>query len=401
MRTTRLAVLLALAGAALATGGRAFAGPVPHADAYSSGGLTAAIGTGGLRRTIRIPDSGVVRHVRVSVRLHARDLRAIGLTLVAPDGTAHRLLAPAAATGTDLGSGAGCGGRLATFDVAVGGHLDSAGAWTLAVSDDGSATGTMLCWGVTVTHLEEVARNGGLTALLGYRRAAGPSDGLPVDNVRLRILVGGRTVYAERIGGRLVPQYAGTGSDSVRLVDLDRDARPEVLLRLSSGGAHCCYTLRAYRVSGGSVRRSSHDFENTPPTLERIGGRAVLVAADNRFAYLFTSFAASGLPVQAVRWSSGQFVDATRSYPALVERDARLWRRTTTQVLRMTDGDVRGVLAAWAADECLLGHAPQARARVARLLRAGKLSTRHDEWPSGSHYVAALWRALQSYGYLR
>jgi hypothetical protein len=35
--------------------------------------------------------------------------------------------------------------------------------------------------------------------------------------------------------------------------DLDNDGKTEVLVEYYSGGAHCCTTLEAYRMSGGKL----------------------------------------------------------------------------------------------------------------------------------------------------
>jgi hypothetical protein len=152
-------------------------------------------------------------------------------------------------------------------------------------------------------------------------------------------------------------------------------------------------------VSGTTVRPSEHDFGNPGALLRRIGRQLFFVTGDDRFSYAFTSFAGSGMPVRVLRWQSGRFADVTRAHLGLVRADRDRWWRYTADVLRQSRGDARGLLAAWAADECLLGKKPAVAAELAKLLRAGKLSRLPSEWPQGRRYVDALWKTLGRFGY--
>jgi hypothetical protein len=104
--------------------------------------------------------------------------------------------------------------------------------------------------------------------------------------------------------------------------------------------------------------------------------------------------------VQVLSWRASRFVDVTRSHLGLVRADRNAWWRYTKSVLRQKDGDARGLLAAWAADECLLGRQADVRAELAKLIRAGKLSG-PTEWPQGRAYANALWKLLRRLGYTR
>ena len=388
----------ALAAAALVPARTARGALVPVRDVYSSGNLATDASTGATAK-LAVPDSGAITTASVTVRLHAADVQAIGLRLVAPGGAAYDLLGAGGASGTDLGSGAAdCSGQAATFAVPAGvAGRDSAGTWALQVTNASGTPATLACWGLDVTHRQEVVSRGTLTAELGYLHQSEPTDGRLFKNVRLRIFSGGTLVSATSYP-LLWPAYGQTGRNSVQLADLDGDGRPEVLLWLYSGGAHCCFSVRVFQVGGSTVRRSAHAFGDPGARLRRIGGRLLFVTADDRFAYAFTSFAASGLPVQVLRWRQNRFVDVTRAHPGLVRADRDAWWRYAKPVLRQRDGDARGLLAAWAADQCLLGRRAAARAELARLLRAGKLSG-PSEWPRGRAYVNALWKLLRRLGY--
>jgi subtilisin-like proprotein convertase family protein len=395
----RLVLALAAVTAAALVPARPAAGAlVPVRDAYSSGNLATDVSSGATSN-LAVPDSGAITTATVSVRLHADDLRAIGLRLHSPGGASYDLFRPGDASGTDLGSGAAdCSGMPATFAVPTGiAGKDSAGTWTLQVTNASATSGTLSCWQLDVTHRQEAVRHGTLTAELGYLHQDQPTDGQFFKNVRLRIFSGVTLLYAAGFPN-LYPAYAFTRRNSVSLVDLDGDGRPEVLLWLYSGGAHCCFSVRVFQVSGATVRRSARDFGDPGARLKRVGGRLLFVSADDRFAYAFTSFAASGLPVQLWRWRANRFVDVTRSHLGLVRADRDAWWRYTKGVLRQKGGDARGLLAAWAADECLLGRRAAVRAELAKLLRAGKLSG-PSEWLQGRAYVNALWKLLRKLGY--
>ena len=60
-----------------------------------------------------------------------------------------------------------------------------------------------------------------------------------------------------------------------------------------------------------------------------------------------------------------------------------------------------GLVAAWAADEALLGDAPAAKATLAALAARGVLGgPGGSDWPTGRAYVDKLWRVLTREHYL-
>ncbi len=128
----------------------------------------------------------------------------------------------------------------------------------------------------------------------------------------------------------------------------------------------------------------------------------MLVSADDRFAYLFTSFASSGLPVQIWSLRNGRFSDATRLFPETIAADAARWWKASQQA-RRSRGEARGVFAAWAADTCALGKRATVRRELAAGVAAGVFSPPRGEpdGPTGARYAAALQRQLTAWGYCR
>jgi hypothetical protein len=88
----------------------------------------------------------------------------------------------------------------------------------------------------------------------------------------------------------------------------------------------------------------------------------------------------------------------TRSFPHAVAGDARFYLRAYRQERHDPEGDVRGALAAYVADEYLLGTPAKGWRLVNAALRRGEL--RGDSyWPGGRSYVKKLKRFLQHDGY--
>ena len=171
--------------------------------------------------------------------------------------------------------------------------------------------------------------------------------------------------------------------------------RPTVLLGLSTGGAHCCTVVRAVPLTATGLGRSL-EFRggNAALGVAAAGDHAILVTANDAFAYQFSSFGGSGLPVQVLELRGNAFVDTTAEHPDLVRADAtRMW----DQFGSASDGGL-GLLAPWVADQCLLGQGSQAWATVDRLQAQGKLAGQPN-WPSGAAFVGALHTFLAQHDY--
>jgi hypothetical protein len=166
-----------------------------------------------------------------------------------------------------------------------------------------------------------------------------------------------RGAWSEPIG--VLRESGERNARTITLRDLNGDGEPEILLDFWFSGAHCCYWTRVYRwdASSGTYTNTSHFWGNVSYDLRdvRRAGKLELVTADNRFAYAFTSFAGSGFPLQVWDYRPARLVNTTRSYPDLIVRDAAEQWKWYGQARRRSS-EVRGLLAAWAADEALLGH---------------------------------------------
>lgn len=183
--------------------------------------------------------------------------------------------------------------------------------------------------------------------------------------------------------------------------DLDADGEPEVWVDTYTGGAHCCFESRFFRWSPKreTYTGTFHSWADVGYRAKNLDGRGSveLVSADARFAYVFTDFADSSFPLQIWHFEAGRLSDVTRRFPGEVDLDAKaLWRR---YLERRRNGDVRGVLAAWLADQYLLDREQAGWNALEAANRRGELGAAGDFWPWGAAYLKALRAFLLKTGY--
>jgi len=247
------------------------------------------------------------------------------------------------------------------------------------------------------------AAGGGTSATVSYRASSGSSTGPPYSDLHLTITRDGSTAYDAAVRS----PFCGTacwpdvwpGHGFLTVADADGTGSPDVILDLYSGGAHCCSIVQIYRfdAQGGTYTIIQRDFGDPGASLERLAGSYVFVSADDRFAYTFAAFAFSGLPLAIWRLDTGGFTDVTRRFPALIAADAA--RQYHAYTANRAQGFGLGFIAAWAADEDLLGHGALVGRTLARANRDGGLRSA-DGLPQGSAFIAALQRFLIKCGYV-
>lgn len=194
--------------------------------------------------------------------------------------------------------------------------------------------------------------------------------------------------------------------NSVYFANLDSDAEPEILVDLYTGGAHCCLVSFIYDYNGSSYNRIGRNWGDPGYVLTNIDRRErpEFRSGDKRFAFLYTSFAESRFPIQIWRFRGGRLKTVTREFRNTVRRDRdshlRAYRR-----IRRAKGDVRGALAAYQADNYLLGRRTAARGWriLRRVVRQGKVNRPRElaHGPYGRAYLRSLQRKLRQFGYTR
>jgi hypothetical protein len=225
-----------------------------------------------------------------------------------------------------------------------------------------------------------------------------------ISKMRLKIARAGRTVYSEPVKSRFCsklcgPEAAGPHASSVRVLDIESDGQPDVILELFTGGADCCLVDQVFSFDPGVMTYigSEHNFLNAGAAITRLGGQWRFVSGDGRFQCAFTDCADSGEPIQI--WKFGgrrRFSDVTHSYPSQISRDAKKWMRLFKQ--HLTNGV--GLIAPWAADEELLGHNSLVQSTLKSLAAKGALRA-GDGQQGGHRFIAALNKLLRKLGYLK
>ena len=229
--------------------------------------------------------------------------------------------------------------------------------------------------------------------------------GKPV-KTRLIIKLNGSVAYEQLVrsgfcGSGCSETAIAPGRSALKVLDIESDGRPDVLLGLYSGGAHCCFLDQVFSQVPGTTKyaRTEHNFLDAGARLQKLDRRWVFMSADARIAdEYFTDFADAGMPIQIWRFSNRRFIDITRSYPRLISPDAARWWRA----FKANRYNNVGMIAAWAADEDLLGHYSQVRstldAQAARGAFTSSLGLPHS---SQTAFVSELQRDLRKLGYVK
>jgi hypothetical protein len=211
-------------------------------------------------------------------------------------------------------------------------------------------------------------------------------------------------VQSKTCGKFCAPGATGAKASSVQVIDLDHTGQPNVILNLFTGGAHCCSVAQIFTFDPGTMTyaETEHDFGDPGARVQDLNhdGHFEFVTADDRFAYAFTDFAASGLPLQILTFTGSRFQDVTDSYRALIRKDAATWLKAFRQLDHGHDIDSVGVIAAWAADEYRLGKVAAANRFLHQQAKAGHLkSPLGASVPQGQRFVTKLLKFLRQHGY--
>jgi hypothetical protein len=252
--------------------------------------------------------------------------------------------------------------------------------------------------------ITQTAKSGSLSASFSFRKLGNFSYRLGALTIRR----GATLQYSRPVRDRLCGKYCMPGATSAKDSSIAwrklSATGSQLLLDLYSGGAHCCSIAEVFSQAPGAGHWTKTSFDFGDPGYELVDldhdGIHEFLSADDRFAYAFTDYAASGMPLLIMRFSNGHFRDVTSSYPSRIARDAARWMKAFEQQ-RPHYSDTTGIIAAWAADEDALGN----RAKVARFLQhaaaAHELNSGlGDQTPQNAKFVAALDRSLRKWGYL-
>jgi hypothetical protein len=249
----------------------------------------------------------------------------------------------------------------------------------------------------------QTARAGNVTGTFTFQGKVPNFHGLRLTIARSGTVVYDQPVLAQLCGKLCWPLSGLSRHPSIHVVDLEHTGEPDVVLDLYSGGAHCCVVEQvfSFAVASSTYIGTERDFGDAGARIVdlRHDGRFEFLSADDSFAYRFTDYAASGLPIQILTFAAGRFVDVTRSYPALVAKDAGFWLKVFKGLAKDHYRDSVGVIAAWAADEDLLGHKKLVSRSLHQQAAAGHLNAPFGA--GGTKFIAKLQKFLRRRGYLR
>ncbi|MFQ3616142.1 MAG: hypothetical protein SNJ57_05415 [Cyanobacteriota bacterium] len=177
---------------------------------------------------------------------------------------------------------------------------------------------------------------------------------------------GGEVQYTLLYNGQphLEQIQESTSYGAVSLEDLDADGIAEVIVRIYSGGAHCCTNHIIHRWQGDRFETIDTGFRDGGgggfQDLDS-DGRLEFVSFDNAFLYAFSSYAGSFPPSQIWALQDGQFVDVTRQHPAELRAIAKQMREAIQRIQAepANENEVNGLLAGYVAQMILLGEYEQ------------------------------------------
>jgi hypothetical protein len=201
----------------------------------------------------------------------------------------------------------------------------------------------------------------------------------------------------------LIPTGVFEADHPISVIQLDRTPEPEVVFDFWTGGAHCCQISLVFRYDAqtGRYLPSQHDFYDFGYRFSDLDGNGQFEFRgwDSRFGYRFGCFGCSAFPPQMWAYRDGRLVDTTRAHPEIVRPDLQKQRRRYQR--RRGHGDVRPVLAALVADQCLLGRRDAGFRFLNSALRRGylRLPRSEDGWPQSRAYVHKVRRFLAHTGY--
>jgi hypothetical protein len=209
--------------------------------------------------------------------------------------------------------------------------------------------------------------SGALTAKLTYTPGKFETD----SNVAIRITDGSTLLYSGAAAGDCA-KFCEVVPHPVSLVNLE-SGPSDVVLEVSSGGAHCCFSYLIYSPAKAGNWYTQTNFESGNAGAKFVDlnhdGIDEIETADNNFAYRFSDYAESAMPLEVLTYANHHFTNVTRQYPALLSQDAKLW---WGYYVKDHDSGRAGLIAAWAADEWNLGQ----RAHAYKVL-AGEIGNSH------------------------
>lgn len=232
---------------------------------------------------------------------------------------------------------------------------------------------------------------------------------------KARITRDNETVIDSALPVELLPNYDkefglnGIDAD-IKVMDLDANSEPEVVVDIAEAGAHCCSSTFIYSYDSKAKQYNvlSHYWgnytsgywlsgvsgeENDRNLTDLNGdGSPEFVALDDRFRGEFGAYAVSAAPAQIWSYSQGEMVDVTKEFPKVVYQSAADSWQMYSQIRQEYGAEAaQGAMAAYVASKFILGQEADA---MKRLRQAYSDS-------SGKEFTSKLTSFLRQTGYAR
>ena len=197
------------------------------------------------------------------------------------------------------------------------------------------------------------------------------------EKLRVRVTRAGRTALDAPIQRLGCPDCANDRPSAVKVRDLD-GGEPEVLVDLYSGGAHCCLFTLILRWDAAAQR-----YRSTLGVLGQLRRRGwpISTATAGPSSPPSTSASSTSSPPTSSRrrrsgsgaTGQGKLVDVTRSFPALIQKSAATNLGYYLKGRGDPNTDVRSYVAAYVADQYLLGDPAEGKRVLDLALKRGDL----------------------------
>ena len=113
--------------------------------------------------------------------------------------------------------------------------------------------------------------------------------------------------------------------------NLDGTAEKQIVIEYFTGGAHCCdYIVAGIIKNGNFAVKDTLWWGDSGFEIKDINkdGKFELTGVDTRFGYAFTNFAQSIFPIVIYQFSGGKFINVTKKFPDLVEKDMKDFKKS-------------------------------------------------------------------------
>jgi hypothetical protein len=205
---------------------------------------------------------------------------------------------------------------------------------------------------------DESVTSGAVTATLSWS-----GDSFNTQGAKLTITRSGAVAFSQAIPKVICDGCVllGSGSDDVRINDLNGDGEPEVVVIGWSGGSGCCTLVGIWDFAAGTYREMDIDDLTAGFNLDDLDGDGAdeIVSQDVRFNVFFNNRADELYPPQILHWlvQDGQpiIVDVTdRKFAAPFRQNAADAKRRFSRLHR-ANPSARGWVATYVADQIVLG----------------------------------------------